>query len=265
VHARQIEDEEIRVEALPAAQGQGRSALIDFHGVLGQDGLQLPGPVGTGLEASTKLVGSAEAKAEELTGSAKEKQSPTTAGRPAKANAWEAFEVNQFKVRNQEPSQIIDKLRVLTASPIPFMAELPPSEELDSTEALDSFMEAFNKIVSERAVNFTADVKKSLHLATGTRTEFCEAVLAFICHHQKLETAFSDSVEFFMESLTNGVRLEEDNRAMKQTISHLLELKEGGVLQKFNLEKRLKEQVHNVDKITEKEKLSQNKIKQLQK
>lgn len=63
------------------------------------------------------------------------------------------------------------------------MAELPPPEELDSTEALDSFMEAFHRIVNERAVNFSADVKKSLHLATGTRTEFCEAVLTFICHH----------------------------------------------------------------------------------
>lgn len=34
---------------------------------------------------------------------------------------------------------------------------------------------------------------------------------------------------------------------------------------KYNLEKRLKEQIHNVDKITAKEQQSQNKIKQLKK
>jgi hypothetical protein len=44
-----------------------------------------------------------------------------------KMNAWESFEVNQFKVRNQEPRQIIDKLKVLCSAPIPFMDELPPT------------------------------------------------------------------------------------------------------------------------------------------
>jgi hypothetical protein len=28
-----------------------------------------------------------------------------------KVSAWETFEVNQFKVRNQQPGQIIDKLK----------------------------------------------------------------------------------------------------------------------------------------------------------
>jgi hypothetical protein len=32
-------------------------------------------------------------------------------------------------------------------------------------------------------VNFTDEVKRSIHLATGTRTEYCEALLKFICHH----------------------------------------------------------------------------------
>jgi hypothetical protein len=41
---------------------------------------------------------------------------------------------------------------------------------------------------------------------------------------------------------------------MKATISHLLNVKEDSIVVKFNLEKRLKEQLANVDKITEKEK-----------
>lgn len=115
-------------------------------------------------------------------------------------------------MRNQEPSQIIDKLKVLTAQPIPFMSELPSPEDLDSTEPLDSFMEAFAKVVADRSTDFTDDVRKGLHLATGIRTRFCENILTFICHHQKLETAFCDSVDFFMESLTSVVKLEEENK-----------------------------------------------------
>lgn len=44
-----------------------------------------------------------------------------------------------------------------------------------------------------------------------------------------------------MESLTSVVKLEEENRSMKLDISHLLNLKEDGILVKFNLEKRLKD------------------------
>lgn len=57
-----------------------------------------------------------------------------------------------------------------------------------------------------------------------------------------------------MDSLSNVVRLEEENRQMKTTIRDLLTLKEESIVSKFNLEKRLKEQLANVDKITEKEK-----------
>jgi len=63
------------------------------------------------------------------------------------------------------------------------MADMPPQDELDSTEPLDSLMEAVQQIVSERQVNFTDEVKRNIHLATGTRTEYCEALLTFLCHH----------------------------------------------------------------------------------
>jgi hypothetical protein len=72
---------------------------------------------------------------------------------------------------------------MLTAAPVPFMGRLPPPDELDSTEPLDSVMEAVAQIVKQRTVNFTDEVKRSIHLATGTRTEYCEALLKFICHH----------------------------------------------------------------------------------
>jgi 2C-methyl-D-erythritol 2,4-cyclodiphosphate synthase len=44
-----------------------------------------------------------------------------------------------------------------------------------------------------------------------------------------------------MESLTSVVKLEDENKSMKESISQLLSLKEDGILVKFNLEKRLKE------------------------
>jgi len=103
-----------------------------------------------------------------------------------KINAWEAFEVNQFKVRNQEPGQIISKLQQLTANDIPFMGDLP-TEDLDSTDPLDSLMGAFCKIVNDKSIDFSEEVKKGIHLATGIRTGFCENMLTFICTHQKLE------------------------------------------------------------------------------
>lgn len=145
------------------------------------------------------------------------------------------------------------------------MSELPSQDELDSTDPLDSLMTAFVEIINGKNTDFTEEVKKGIHLATGTRTEFCEAMLKFVCHHQKLEQAFRDSVEFFMESLTSVVKLEDENKTMNQSISHLLSLKEDGILVKFNLEKRLKDQVAKVDKVQEMEKQAQNRIKNYQK
>lgn len=66
-----------------------------------------------------------------------------------------------------------------------------------------------------------------------------------------------------MESLTSVVKLEEENRSMKLDISHLLNLKEDGILVKFNLEKRLKDQVGKVDQVSQKEQQAQAKIKAL--
>lgn len=166
-----------------------------------------------------------------------------------KVNAWEQFEVNQFKVRNQEPGHIIAKLKQLTASDIPFQGELPPDDDMDSTDPLDSFMYAFVKIVNDKSINWTNDVRRGIHLATHTRTDFCEKMLTFICHHQKLEQAFRDSVDFFMESLTNVVRLEDENKTMNKEIESLLNLKEDSIVVKFKLEQRLKEQLQNSEKI----------------
>jgi len=57
-----------------------------------------------------------------------------------------------------------------------------------------------------------------------------------------------------MDSLTSVVKLEDENKSMQQNISHLLNLKEDAILVKFNLEKRLKEQIANVDKVADREK-----------
>lgn len=63
------------------------------------------------------------------------------------------------------------------------MGELPCADDMDSTDPLDSLMIAFVKIITDKNIDFTHEVKSSIHLATGTRTEFCESLLTFICHH----------------------------------------------------------------------------------
>lgn len=112
--------------------------------------------------------------------------------------------------------------------------------------------------------DFTDELKKGIHLATGTRTEYCEALLTFVCQHQKLEIAFQDTVEFFMESLESVVKLEDDNLRMKHKITELQQMKQQFTLWKYDLEKRLKEQLHRVDEITEREKETQGKSKMLE-
>lgn len=222
---------------------------IDFHGVLADDGGASATAARRDSRRGSHVASTSVGKGTRSTG---------------KVNAWETFEVNQFKVRNQAPAAIIDRLRALTAQRIPIMGELPPESELDSTDALDSLLVAFEKIVDTKATDFTDAVRRGLHLATGTRTDYCEALLKFVCHHQKLEAAFGDSVEFFMESLTSVVKLREENAAMKDSISQLLSVKEDAILDKFGLEKRLKLQIHNLDKATEQEKKAQSRIKVLQ-
>lgn len=140
-----------------------------------------------------------------------------------------------------------------------------PTEDLDSTDPLDSLMGAFCKIVNDKSIDFTEEVKKGIHLATGIRTGFCENMLTFICHHQKLEQAFKDSVDFFMGSLESVVKLEKENSKMEKNISQLLNLKENGIVVEYNLQRKIKEFAANIDKISEQEKQAQNKIRQLQK
>ena len=67
------------------------------------------------------------------------------------------------------------------------MGDLPISTELDSTDPMDSFIGAAHKIMTDKSIDFTDEVRKGIHLATGIRTEFCENLLTFICHHQKCE------------------------------------------------------------------------------
>jgi hypothetical protein len=43
-----------------------------------------------------------------------------------------------------------------------------------------------------------------------------------------------------MESLSSVVHLEKENKRMSQEITDLLQIKEGSILEKYNLETRLK-------------------------
>lgn len=93
---------------------------------------------------------------------------------PLVPNPWVDIPANTFKSKSQEPSEVIRKLRILTANDIPFQIPLPGPDELDSTDPLDSLMTAFAHVVKQNKTDFTEELKLSIHLATGTRTEFCE-------------------------------------------------------------------------------------------
>lgn len=109
------------------------------------------------------------------------------------------------------------------------MGDLPLASEMDSTDPLDSFIEAVHKIIEDKSIDFTEEVRKGIHLATGIRTDFCENLITFICHHQKLEHAFVDAVEFFMESLQSVVKLQQENQSMQDKIKDLLEANSSGI------------------------------------
>ena len=47
-------------------------------------------------------------------------------------------------------------------------------DELVSTDPLDSFIVAFNKVIVDNSFDFNEEVRSNIHLATGTKTEFCE-------------------------------------------------------------------------------------------
>ena len=113
-------------------------------------------------------------------------------------------------------------------------------KDLDSTDPLDSFIQSFYKVATEKTHDFSESYKKGIHLATGMKTEFCEAILSYIFHLQKIECTLKSSVGFFMESLSSVVHLEKENKRMSQEITDLLQIKEGSILEKYNLETRLK-------------------------
>jgi hypothetical protein len=49
---------------------------------------------------------------------------------------------------------VIEKLKSLTSTNIPFMDNLPRKNDIDSTDPLDSFMVAFIKIITEKSFDF---------------------------------------------------------------------------------------------------------------
>ena len=56
-----------------------------------------------------------------------------------------------------------------------------------------------------------------------------------------------------MESLTNLVRLEDENKRMNAEIESLLNMKEDSIVVKFKLQQWLKEQLNNSEKIQKRE------------
>jgi hypothetical protein len=72
----------------------------------------------------------------------------------------------------------------------------PP--DLCSTSALDSFIETISHVIRENLM--PGNMHKlfdEMHLATGTRTNFCKNILNFIILHQNKEQILTDAVEFF--------------------------------------------------------------------
>ena len=74
--------------------------------------------------------------------------------------------------------------------------------DIDSTESLDSFLDALYLMVEEKVLDFNEAFQSRLHLAAGIRQEVCEDFLSYFAQLQTRNKLLINAVEFFNEYLT---------------------------------------------------------------
>ena len=126
-------------------------------------------------------------------------------------------------------------------------------QDLDSTQAIDSFLKALVYIATNNVQKKDVGVLDKLHLSTGTRTAFCHELINFLIKHQSKETIFIDAVEFFQESLEHMLKLEEDNAKNKKDAGELLNAKQDLTMKVFDLQYKLRETSSSLLKLRQRE------------
>ena len=130
--------------------------------------------------------------------------------------------VNYFKEKKMTHNQIIDYLLEVGAQNVSLNVDLKP-DDLDSTVAIDSFLEAICATFNWTNKKETKKLFETIHLSAGTRTDFCNEILSFLIRQQIKETQFIDAVEFFQEALEHMLKIEKENSNRKEIIDNLSE------------------------------------------
>jgi hypothetical protein len=144
--------------------------------------------------------------------------------------------------------EVIDFLFEIGRSNVSINKSLLP-DDLNSTQAIDSFLEAITHIISNNIQKRGPELFENIHLSTGTRTTFVHEILHYIIKHQAKESMFIDAVEFFAESLEHMVEIEKQNNERKETIAVLREKQEVLTTKWFDLERMLVETSTNLLKL----------------
>ena len=87
--------------------------------------------------------------------------------------------MNYFKEKKMTSTEIIDYLLEVGAMSVQLNMDLKP-DDLDSTQAIDSFLDAFVAAYSWTNKKETRKLFETIHLSTGTRTAFCNEVLSYV-------------------------------------------------------------------------------------
>lgn len=148
--------------------------------------------------------------------------------------------------------EIINFLFDLSAASVGLNRKMEP-KDLDSTQGLDSFLKAIIKINEENVQKKDQKLIDSLHLSTGTRTNFCLEVINFIIKQQAKETIFIDAVEFFQESLEHMLQVESQNKQNRQQVEELTQAKTELTMMRFDLQNKLRETSNALLKTRQKE------------
>lgn len=93
------------------------------------------------------------------------------------AQAQERHRASTFSFQNANPKQVSDFLQAIIQQPLSMLYQKP--FDLDSTEPLDSFLDALYFMVSDNVCDYNESVQQRIHLATGVRTEVCEDVIQY--------------------------------------------------------------------------------------
>lgn len=148
--------------------------------------------------------------------------------------------------------EIITFLFDLSATSVGLNRRDEPND-LDSTSGLDSFLAAIIHVNEHNIQKKDQKLIDSLHLSTGTRTNFCLEVINFIIKQQSKETIFIDAIEFFQESLEHMVEVENQNQMNIKLVEGLQQAKTELTMMRFDLQNKLRETSNTLLKTRQRE------------